>query len=140
MASIFATASRAWPGMRLLLFSDVGLVAGSWDGHLHLVGQWPAVAGADRALGSAVRGDGQHDSHIGLGARLDGDLPLDVLARLQPPSFDHLAPGHRESVLLQRRVAEVRYWRLAEPQLEDERVGPVVGLRHAVGGGPHCTV
>ena len=60
------------------------LLAGSVDGELQRVGQHPAVLGADGTPGFAVRGGVQGYGHGGAGVGGDGDLPADVLARLQP--------------------------------------------------------
>ena len=72
-------------------------------------------------------GAGEHDGDCPIVIRPDGDLPPDVLARLQPPRLDHLAPCHRERVVLHGLVAEGNL--LAEAQLEGEGVASV-GIRH----------
>ena len=94
------------------------------------------VLGADSSLGLAVRGGVQGYDHVGAGAGGDGDLPADVLARLQPAHIGHRSPGHGERMVPHRRVAEVRLGVLAKPHLEGEwRVLPVVGRRQVMDRG-----
>ena len=98
--------------------------AGSSGGQLQPAGQLPAVRSADGAVTGAVRG-----------GRLDGYLPSDVLALLQPPCLHHLAARHREGVVPQGLEAKTLLELLAESQLEGELALPVMGVRRAVNGG-----
>ena len=70
-----------------------------WNGQLQPVGQPPAVPGAYCALVSAVRGDGEHDGHVSVGGRPDGDLPPDVVSSDQATRSLHFSPSHRERVV-----------------------------------------
>ena len=102
------------------------------DGEHQTVGQHPAVFRADCAVTGAVRGGGQHDGHRPVAVRLDGYLPTDILALLQPPCLHHLATRHRERVVPQGLVAEAEF--LAESELEGELALPVMGVRRVVNG------
>ena len=63
------------------------------------------------------------------------NLPVGVLARLRPAHTGHRSPGHRERMVPDRRVAEVRLGILAETQLEGERVLPIIRRRRVAGAG-----
>ena len=75
-------------------------------GELVLVGQLPAVPGADGSGGGAVGGDGQDNRHIGIGVRRYGDPPADVAALGQPLGLDDRAVGYAEGVVPQGQVAD----------------------------------
>ena len=66
-----------------------------WPGHRQgrRSGEHPTIPRADGAVGGAVPGGGEHDVYRAVGVRPDGDLPPDVLARLQPTRPEKLAPG-----------------------------------------------
>ena len=107
-----------------------GLPVRSRDRQLQPAGEQPAVRCADGVVGCTVLGDGQHDGDRPVAIRPDGDLPPDVLAPLQPPRLDHLAPRHRERVVPQGLVAEPVRGRFAEMKLEGE--GVAVMLRRGL--------
>ena len=109
------------------------LLARTADGQFQPVGQHPAIIGADRALGVAVRGDWQHNAHLAVAVRPDRDAPVGVAGLGCPLRLLHRSAGHREGVVPQGPVAQAEL--LAEPQLEGERVLAVVGRGNVLQAG-----
>ena len=97
------------------------------NGQLKPAGQFPAFPGADGSLGGAVGGASERQVDVPVAVGRDVNLPPDIAGRDQPAHIGHRSPGHGERMIPHRRVAEVRLGVLAEPQLEGERVLPVVG-------------
>ena len=63
------------PAHYLGLTSRTVLFARPADGQFNPAGQFPSVTCADGALCGAVRGDGQHDGHVGVRGRLRETKP-----------------------------------------------------------------
>ena len=70
------------PAHYLDLTSRTVLFARPADGQFNPAGQFPSVTFADGALCGAVRGDGQHDGHVGVRGRLDQAAARTLLTEL----------------------------------------------------------
>ena len=88
------------------------------NGELVAVGQSPAVAGADGAVGVAVSGRRECYRHVTVPVRLHRGPPAEVAALGQTLGLYDRASGYREREVPKAPVTDTKL--LAEPQLLGE--------------------